>query len=219
MDFQHQSSCHYKTLGLSKDCSRSEIKAAFRKLSFESHPDIVGAHNRTAGTKKAHTKDYCFKTISEAYRVLSNQTLRKRYDNSFGGFGYHFNNNNSNDGGFPNHQYHYNKMNNNNNRHGYGQGHARPGSMHSVLEVLFKPRNMFLGGTIGVFVIGVAQSYFHTDTYQQRVMMTQDNTVEAWYNPKTRRYEQPAPWDPIYQKTNPTLTKIHRDKVYERTAR
>ncbi|GHT80877.1 hypothetical protein FACS1894125_0550 [Actinomycetota bacterium] len=62
---------YYKTLGVSKTASDSEIKKAFRKLSRKYHPD------QNAGNKAAEEK---FKEISEANTVLGNKSERQKYD-------------------------------------------------------------------------------------------------------------------------------------------
>jgi curved DNA-binding protein len=69
---------YYKTLGVSKKASDSEIKKAYRKLAMKFHPD------HTKGDKAAEDK---FKKISEAYAVLSDQEKRKQYD-TFGSTGF-----------------------------------------------------------------------------------------------------------------------------------
>lgn len=60
----------YKTLGVSKDATESEITKAYRKLARKYHPDI----NKT---KEAEEK---FKDISEAYDVLKDKDSRQKYD-------------------------------------------------------------------------------------------------------------------------------------------
>ena len=60
----------YKTLGVSKDATESEITKAYRKLARKYHPDI----NKT---KEGEEK---FKDISEAYDVLKDKESRERYD-------------------------------------------------------------------------------------------------------------------------------------------
>ncbi len=59
---------YYQTLGVSKNASPDEIKAAFRKLAHEHHPDKAGGN-----TEK-------FKEVNEAYQVLSDDHKRKQYD-------------------------------------------------------------------------------------------------------------------------------------------
>lgn len=60
----------YKTLGVSKDATESDITKAYRKLARKYHPDI----NKT---KEAEEK---FKDISEAYDVLKDKDSRQKYD-------------------------------------------------------------------------------------------------------------------------------------------
>ena len=62
---------YYEVLELSKDCSSSEIKQAYRKLARAYHPDVNNGD--TASEEK-------FKEISEAYAVLSNEEKRHQYD-------------------------------------------------------------------------------------------------------------------------------------------
>lgn len=62
---------YYKELGLSKSASDDEIKKAYKKLAVKYHPD------KNPGDKAAEEK---FKTINEAYTVLSNSDKRQQYD-------------------------------------------------------------------------------------------------------------------------------------------
>jgi molecular chaperone DnaJ len=76
----------YKTLGVSKDASASDIKTAYRKLARQNHPDA------RPGDKQAEER---FKEISEANAVLSDPDKRKQYDEQrelFSAAGYRFNN-------------------------------------------------------------------------------------------------------------------------------
>jgi DnaJ-class molecular chaperone len=59
---------HYETLGVAKNASKAEIKAAYRKLSRLHHPD------RPSGDHAKMT------AITTAYRVLSDDAMRERYD-------------------------------------------------------------------------------------------------------------------------------------------
>ena len=67
---------YYKVLGLSKSASRSDIKAAFKKLAKKYHPDV------NPGDTVAEEK---FKEVSAAYEVLGDEDKRKKYDR-FGSF-------------------------------------------------------------------------------------------------------------------------------------
>lgn len=69
---------YYKTLGVERTASASEIKKSYRKLALKYHPDT------TKGNKKLEEK---FKAINEAYAVLSDPEKRKQYD-TFGADGF-----------------------------------------------------------------------------------------------------------------------------------
>ncbi|MDT7724270.1 MAG: molecular chaperone DnaJ [Actinomycetota bacterium] len=77
----------YGELGVSSDATADEIKKAYRKLAKENHPDA------NQGNASAEKK---FKSVSEAYGVLSDAGKRKEYDEAkrmfgaggAGGFGF-----------------------------------------------------------------------------------------------------------------------------------
>jgi len=62
---------YYKALGVSKTATADEIKKAYRKLARQHHPD------KNLSDKGSEEK---FKSISEAYDVLSSPERRKEYD-------------------------------------------------------------------------------------------------------------------------------------------
>ena len=62
----------YEALGVTKDASSDQIKAAYRKLAVKYHPD------KNEGDKASEDK---FKEASEAYHVLSNSERKQNYDN------------------------------------------------------------------------------------------------------------------------------------------
>jgi len=62
---------YYEILGLPRDASNDEIKRVFRRLARQYHPDL------NPGDKQAEEK---FKSIGEAYEVLSDPSQRAEYD-------------------------------------------------------------------------------------------------------------------------------------------
>ncbi len=63
---------YYQILGVSANASQEEIKAAFRKLAFQYHPDVNPGSEKEAGET--------FKEINEAYGVLGDAARRQQYD-------------------------------------------------------------------------------------------------------------------------------------------
>ena len=81
---------YYDVLGVQKNSSPEQIKAAYRKLAVKHHPD------KNQGNKTSEDK---FKEASEAYHVLSDQERKQNYDN----FGHSaFENGGAGRGGFGN---------------------------------------------------------------------------------------------------------------------
>ena len=60
----------YKTLGISATATEEEIKSAYRKLARKHHPDV----------NKDATSIEIFKSVKEAYEVLTNPQEKARYD-------------------------------------------------------------------------------------------------------------------------------------------
>ncbi|KAI5100108.1 dnaJ-like subfamily C member 30 [Silurus meridionalis] len=67
-------SAYYDILQVSPSATQAQIKTAYYKQSFIYHPD------KNAGSEHAASR---FSQISEAYSVLGNKTLRKKYDGGF----------------------------------------------------------------------------------------------------------------------------------------
>jgi curved DNA-binding protein len=67
MDFKD----YYEILGVPPNAEKKVIQQTFRKLARKVHPDV------NPGNKEAEEK---FKTINEAYQVLSDVEQRKKYD-------------------------------------------------------------------------------------------------------------------------------------------
>ena len=62
---------YYEVLGVTRTCTEVELKAAFRKLAMQHHPD------RNPGDKDC---EHRFKEINEAYDVLKDGDKRAAYD-------------------------------------------------------------------------------------------------------------------------------------------
>lgn len=62
---------YYEVLGVARTASDQELKAAYRKLALQHHPD------RNPGNKESEER---FKECSEAYQVLSDPQKRAAYD-------------------------------------------------------------------------------------------------------------------------------------------
>src|SRR5687767_12216448 len=62
---------YYETLGVQRGASEADMKAAFRKLAMQHHPD------RNPGDKDC---EHRFKEINEAYEVLKDGDKRAAYD-------------------------------------------------------------------------------------------------------------------------------------------
>lgn len=67
---------YYEILGVSPDAAEKEIRLAYRRLVFESHPDRHGSNPNA---------DVLLQQINEAYHVLSNSDLRHDYDHALFG--------------------------------------------------------------------------------------------------------------------------------------
>lgn len=59
----------YQVLGLPRNATPEQIKTAYRRLALRHHPDKGGDAE-------------LFKQVSNAYQILSNPELRRRYDHS-----------------------------------------------------------------------------------------------------------------------------------------
>src|SRR5258706_8595935 len=62
---------YYEVLGVQRACDEKELKASFRKLAMQFHPD------RNSGDP---TSEHKFKEVNEAYEMLRDPQKRAAYD-------------------------------------------------------------------------------------------------------------------------------------------
>ncbi|KAG2588029.1 chaperone protein dnaJ 72-like [Panicum virgatum] len=68
---------HYQTLGLRRDATKAEVKAAFRRSALRDHPDRHASSTDAAARADAARR---FRLASDAYHVLSDDRRRSEYD-------------------------------------------------------------------------------------------------------------------------------------------
>ncbi|KAL6849977.1 hypothetical protein ACP4OV_020604 [Aristida adscensionis] len=68
---------HYQTLGLRRDATKAEVKAAFRRRALRDHPDRHAGCPDAAARADAARR---FRLAADAYHVLSDDRRRAEYD-------------------------------------------------------------------------------------------------------------------------------------------
>jgi len=186
---------HYEVLGVAKQATKEEIKAAFRKLSFDHHPDVAKQSDGEA-----------FKEISNAHAVLSNANERRRYDRELV------------ERAMWRQRPGYRPPGQGGDWYG-GDNLRRPAGhkrgMHIAMETLQHPRYILMG-IAGFGTVFMLASFLGGMSSRQPEYQHHSTLVEAWMNPNTGRWEQPAPWDPVYRKLHPKLELVPREKVRRR---
>lgn len=64
---------HYDTLGIERDATDQQVRAAFRKLALKFHPDKYNGQERVTAEER-------FQSITEAFNILSHPSSRDKYD-------------------------------------------------------------------------------------------------------------------------------------------
>lgn len=181
---------HYDILGVSKSATHDEVKAAYRKLCMQTHPDVAtGAQTQNADK---------FKRISEAYSILGNQKDRRRYD-------------------FETSHTGIQELRKKAGAAARGRSGAGGGGAGSSFGSAL-PRNLFIGGMIGFTGITMLRMMLPTKEEDEGAWKSKTGhkkLVEAWKNPNSGRWEKPKPWDPVYQRLQPTLQMVPRDEVHD----
>jgi len=77
--------CYYKLLNVSTTANPKDIKKAYYKLAKKYHPDALRGGDEDGSKAKLSEKEVderekVFKQITEAYSVLADTDLRKKYD-------------------------------------------------------------------------------------------------------------------------------------------
>jgi curved DNA-binding protein CbpA len=191
---------HYQILDVPNDAKTDEIRKSYLEKSLKYHPDL----------NKEHSCGEKFKFISNAHSVLSCTLERHKYDRQLledtmwrKGMDHHQRGGSGSRGGNF-----YGNGNLNNHRR------PKPG-LHVAMETLSNPRYM-LYGIIGFGSVALLGSMMGGISSKRPEYHHQEALVEAWKNPATGRYEQPAPWDKNYQRIQPKLEMVPRGKVWKR---
>ena len=167
-----------------------EIKAAFRKLSLQTHPDIMGS-----GACPER-----FKRIAHAASILTNLKQKQVYDQTI-----HASYNSN-----PMQQFHRSTSSN------FRSSAQAPSGITAFLVQLCHPRTLILGPLALLVSVSAIQYCFGIES-SKTPFGEEAPLVQAWRNPTTGQYETPAPWDPIYQKLQPELQYVPRNQVRSRT--
>lgn len=123
----------YKVLEIGEQASKDEIRKAYRKLARKYHPDS------NPGNKEAEEK---FKTINDAYTILSDEKKKAEYD---------ANKNNTGFGDFQNGR----RAKNNTSRQGFDKG--------SFAEQMFRSKVFDDGEPVKRTSSNMAKGDFRTD--------------------------------------------------------
>jgi len=196
--------CPYKTLGVARDASADEIKRAFTALALALHPDTSAAPSAQAAEKFARAK--------EAFDALRDPARRAAHDRGAAG---------AFEAGYDAEDLARRARNFRRAQAGAGYGAgasaradaaasaraAHAGAMRA-LGFLLSPRGL------GLFVLLPAAAWAGTALLARGVdesLAPYDaagrERIRAWFNPRTARWETPAPWDPLYL-ANRAATKM-----------
>jgi len=199
MNDHGNTSCLYRILGVPRDATQAEIKAAFRQLAQETHPDVAGANSNKAR----------FQRIAHAASVLGNARNRQEYDHQRNLFAT----------AYGAAQPHGNSAFHHSNRppRSHKQQQQPKSGFTGVLLTMFRPRNMVLGPLAVWATVSAIQYALGIDSDSKRKHhRDDDDRVQAWLNPTSNQWETPAPWDPHYQRLQPTLERVPRRQVQTR---
>jgi len=195
----HARECCYKVLRVTRNSSDKEIKDSFIKLAKLYHPDI------NQGDDSADK----FRRIHEAYTSLKDATARREYDRmraveeSHTSQPFH-----ASSGDWPQQKrshHHYNPVD-------VPVHNESSNSIGLIIGVSF---SIFLALML-MWPSSDQQSPSSHSTSSNSPSRGQSALVDAWWNPSSRRWEAPAPWDPEFIKHKHSMKKVDRHLVFRR---
>lgn len=217
---------HYDTLGVAHTATTQEIKKAYRQLCLQTHPDVAGPESLER-----------FKAIAHAHDILSNTRQRQMYDRELRyrttwGNHQHGHGGSSSGYGRPTPRGPH-TMNPEDLRSYYEQANhdfvkrARAASSSASSAGMFGGRGAVSASTLVSVGLGLVAIWWLSPTvkedrssvaqFRPNPRLRNDEVVEAWKNPDTGFWEQPAPWDPTYRRLQPKLELVPRHQVRQRT--
>ncbi len=175
---------YHRILGVDRDASKVEVRKAYLELAKQCHPDV---------NKSPEAVDK-FKAVSEAFEILSDDSKRAELMQA-------------GDRASP-------------TRTG-STGHsaeeevlraARRESLRNLnrtlswFEVFVHPRVLIV-----VLPLFIGASWYLSPSKPK--VLDSTGTLLAWFNPRSKRWETPAPWDPNFKQSE--LKHIARHMVYD----
>eukprot|EP01138_Halocafeteria_seosinensis_P011241 gb/GECG01011483.1/.p1 GENE.gb/GECG01011483.1/~~gb/GECG01011483.1/.p1 ORF type:complete len:248 (+),score=30.30 gb/GECG01011483.1/:1-744(+) len=179
-------------LGVSSQASLEEVKQAFRTLAKQWHPDL----NRESGAAQK------FKEINEAYHILEQHHRgmgRHRLGVDFAAEDPDYEERLRRRAEFFDQAYRWHTH----DRDGTSQRERM--EERAKLVMIIVPLL-----TIALWIASRAEQSLPRTTGSRKHY---EAYVDAWYNPKTRRWETPSPWDPTFRENRHTLTKVPAEEV------
>lgn len=187
---------HFETLGLNINCNNKDVKEAYLNLARRWHPD----------NNKSPQASQRFMMINSAYEALKDEDKRREL---------------LSDIELKKYQRQQQK-----HRTDYKAHSNYSKSTFKVMqnfESILHPRFLFIYLPLVFGTSWFFHSYFKRDSsasdINRRLKMANENDtkIAAWYNPKSKRWETPAPWDSTYQQEmqNKNLEQVARSLVHQ----
>lgn len=191
---------YFKVLDLDENCRSEDVKKSYFSLAKKWHPDVNKSEEAAAR----------FKLISDAYTELKDDSKRAVHRNRITYNTQVFENGNiSVDKSIYTHIYKKNR------EKAYQDSSKRSFSRISF----FRPSLLMLFPLVGVVGYLTVESIGNKPKVESSHFSKSakgSNTVEAWFNPRSKRWETPAPWDDAYRRATKNLPnqQVDREKVH-----